>query len=250
MTSPWVVAAMVVGAYLLGSFSPSVVLGRLLRHVDLRHHGSGNPGTTNAFRVLGTSLGIVVMICDILKGVVPVLVARWLGFGPLVMTMVGLAAIVGHNYSIFLRGRGGKGIATTGGVIMALMPGIGVLICLSFAAMVLLSRIVSVGSLFATVMFVTCTVIFAQPWPYIAGSCLAAAFICYAHRGNLQRLAKRQEPHITLPWEQAKQKARKVLPAGRAKGVKVAAAVRSRTGTGKRASRSRAGKRVISRESG
>lgn len=241
MTNPWLVAGVVIGTYLLGSFSPSVVLGRVFKHVDVRQHGSGNPGTTNAFRVLGTGLGIVVMICDVLKGVIPILVARWLDFGPLLQAMVGLAAIVGHNWSIFLRGKGGKGIATTGGVIMAMMPEISLIICVSFGAMTLLSRIVSVGSLFATVMFVACTIAFNQPWPFIAVSCLAAVFIIYAHRANIRRLLRREEPHFTLPWEKAKQTARKVIPAGRAQGARIAAAGKAKSARVAAAVKSKAG---------
>lgn len=106
-------AGLVVFGYLAGSVSPSVFLGKLFKGLDVRTHGSGNAGTTNAFRVLGVPLGIAVLVCDILKGVIPVLVARWVlgeeGNGPLVTVFVALACMVGHNYSIFLRGRGGKG---------------------------------------------------------------------------------------------------------------------------------------------
>ncbi len=201
MTDPWLIAGVVAGSYLLGSVSPSVFLGKHIKHVDVREHGSGNPGTTNAFRVLGVKLGIVVLVCDILKGLLPILVCRWLDFGPLASVGAGLAAIVGHNWSIFLGGKGGKGIATTAGVIIGLMPISSVIIFLSFVVMSLLTRIISVGSLFATLVFVGATLIGRQPWPYVVCSCCAAIMIFYAHRGNLKRIVRGKEPRLVLPWE-------------------------------------------------
>ena len=116
---------MVLG-YLFGSLSPSVFLGKVFKGLDVREHGSGNAGTTNAFRVLGVKLGIAVLIGDILKGVIPVLVARLVlgddDSAPLVTVFVALACIAGHNYSIFLRGKGGKGVATGAGAALAMMP--------------------------------------------------------------------------------------------------------------------------------
>lgn len=218
MSNPWLIVGVAAGSYLLGSVSPSVFLGRLVKHVDLRRHGSGNPGTTNAFRVLGVKLGIVVLVCDILKGLLPILVCRWLGFGPLASVGAGLAAIVGHNWSIFLRGKGGKGIATTAGVIIGLMPIISGIVVLSFAVMILITRYISVGSLFATLVFVAATLIGRQPWPYIVCSSCAAVMIFYAHRGNLKRLFKRQEPRLVLPWKKKKSAAK---TAGNSNSAKV-----------------------------
>ncbi len=201
MANPWLIAGVVVGSYLLGSVSPSVFLGKLVRHIDVREHGSGNPGTTNAFRVLGVKLGIVVLVSDILKGLLPILVCRWLAFGPLASVGVGLAAIVGHNWSVFLRGRGGKGIATTAGVIIGLMPVSSLIVVLGFTVMILLTRIVSVGSLFATLVFVATTLVGRQPWPYMALSFCAAIIIFYAHRGNLKRIVTGKEPRLEWPWK-------------------------------------------------
>ncbi|HZK48187.1 MAG TPA: glycerol-3-phosphate acyltransferase, partial [Thermoleophilia bacterium] len=101
-------ALLIVGAYLVGSISPSVFLGRLVRGIDLREHGSGNAGTTNAFRVLGTGLGLAVLVADVAKGFVAALTASLL-VGPTATVVVALAVMAGHNWSIFLRGKGGKG---------------------------------------------------------------------------------------------------------------------------------------------
>jgi hypothetical protein len=117
---------LVVLGYLFGSLSPSVFLGRIFKGLDVRERGSGNAGTTNAFRVLGVKLGIAVLLGDVLKGVIPVLIARLVldddTQAPLVTVIVALASMVGHNYSLFLRGRGGKGVATGAGAALAMMP--------------------------------------------------------------------------------------------------------------------------------
>ena len=87
----------------------------------MREHGSGNAGTTNAFRVLGTRLGIVVLAADVMKGFLPVLLARYVS-DPSVTVLVAMAAMAGHNWSVFLKGKGGKGVATGAGAILAMMP--------------------------------------------------------------------------------------------------------------------------------
>jgi acyl-phosphate glycerol 3-phosphate acyltransferase len=116
-----IAVGLVVLGYLFGSLSPSVFLGRAFKGLDVRHHGSGNAGTTNAFRVLGKRLGVSVFILDILKGVIPVVLARYLS-SPLVTVFVAFACVMGHQYSIFLRGRGGKGVATGAGCAIGMMP--------------------------------------------------------------------------------------------------------------------------------
>ncbi len=116
-----VALVLVVFGYLVGSLSPSVLLGRRFRGVDVRRQGSGNAGTTNAFRVLGWRLGLAVLFADLLKGIVPVLLARYLS-DPLVTVFVAFACVAGHNYSVFLRGKGGKGVATGAGAAIAMMP--------------------------------------------------------------------------------------------------------------------------------
>lgn len=103
---------LVIFGYLVGSVSPSVYLGRLFRKTDVREHGSGNAGTTNAFRVLGARLGVAVLVGDILKGTVPVLLARYLLHTPLITVFVAFACVAGHNYPVFLKGKGGRGVAT------------------------------------------------------------------------------------------------------------------------------------------
>lgn len=203
-TSVLTSAGLVVLGYLCGSVSPSVFLGRLFKGLDVREHGSGNAGTTNAFRVLGTKLGIVVLICDLLKGVIPVVVARVVlgddGNAPLVTVLVALAAIAGHNYSLFLRGKGGKGVATGAGAALGMMPIPMAFVVGLFILLLLTVRIVSVASIAATIAFPVTAVVLDQPWPYLAVCCLMSLVVLWAHRANIVRLWRRKEPRVVFPW--------------------------------------------------
>lgn len=201
----WLTAVgLVVFGYLFGSLSPSVFLGKLIKGVDVREHGSGNPGTTNAFRVLGVRLGIVVLVCDILKGVVPVVVSRLVmgdtEYGPLVAVFVALACIFGHNYSLFLRGRGGKGVATGAGAALGLMPLPMACVFGLFIILLLTVRIVSVASIACAVVFPITAVVLHQPWPYFGVCCLMSLVVLWAHRGNIKRLLRGNEPRVRFPW--------------------------------------------------
>lgn len=191
--------ALVVVGYLVGSISPSVFLGRLFKGKDVRRHGSGNAGTTNAFRALGFKLGLAVLFADILKGVVPVVLAREFST-PLVTVFVALACVLGHNYSIFLRGRGGKGVATGAGAAIGMMPLpmamlVGVYLLLLFS-----TRVVSIASIICTMLLPVFAVVFHQPLPYIVVFCLMSAVVLWAHRGNFVRLWRRGEPRVCFPW--------------------------------------------------
>ena len=199
-----IAVGLVVLGYLIGSLSPSVFLGKLFKGLDVRKQGSGNAGTTNAFRVLGVKLGIAVLLADLLKGVAPVLVARLVLSGedhaPLVTVFVALACIAGHNYSIFLRGRGGKGVATGAGAAMAMMPIPMAFVVGLFIVLLLTTRIVSVASITCTVIFPITAVVLHQPLPYLIVCCLMSLVVLWAHRGNFKRLWRRKEPRVYFPW--------------------------------------------------
>lgn len=202
-TSTWLTSAgLVVLGYLVGSVSPSVFLGRAVRGVDVRKVGSGNAGTTNAFRALGVKLGIAVLLADLLKGVLPVLIARLVLHDehPVVIVLVAFACILGHNYSILLRGKGGKGVATGAGAAIALMPLPMAIVVGVFVVLLVTVRVVSLSSIVATVMYPVMAVVFQRPLAFIAGACVMAAVVLWAHRGNFRRLWKRQEPRVKFPW--------------------------------------------------
>jgi acyl phosphate:glycerol-3-phosphate acyltransferase len=190
---------LVIFGYLVGSLSPSVFLGRLVKGIDVRRHGSGNAGTTNAFRVLGVRLGVAVLLGDLLKGVVPVVLARYLST-PLVTVFVAFACVAGHNYSIFLRGRGGKGVATGAGAAIGMMPiPMGFLIAI-YLVLLLSTRIVSIASISCTILLPVMAVVFHQPLPYIVVCCLMSLVVLWAHRANFRRLWQRREPRVVFPW--------------------------------------------------
>ncbi len=231
MTTSFVLTSvgLVVFGYLLGSVSPSVFLGKLCRGIDVRHHGSGNAGTTNAFRVLGVKLGIVVLLADVVKGALPVVAARLIlgndDNTPLVTVIVALACIAGHDYSIFLRGKGGKGVATGAGAALAMMPIAMAFVVALFIIVLLTVRIVSVASISATVVFPVTAVVLKQPLPYVIVCCLMSAVVLWAHRGNFKRLWRREEKRVVFPWNRrAKRSAANASGGGDSKPLQTSAA--------------------------
>jgi glycerol-3-phosphate acyltransferase PlsY len=196
-------AVLIAIAYLLGSVPFALVVGKGIFRVDVRKGGSGNIGTTNVFRVLGTKAGLLVFAGDFAKGFLPVFAAAHifeLDNAALVTVLVAGAAIAGHNWSIFLRGRGGKGVATGGGAVLAMMPWLFLLAFAVFWLVLLIDRRVSVASLSAATGLSVATLTTGQPRAYIAFAWLGAAVVFYAHRSNLQRLARGEESRVNLPW--------------------------------------------------
>ena len=189
---------LIVLGYVVGSLSPSVFLGKWIKGVDVREHGSGNPGTTNAFRVLGRPLGVAVLVLDVLKGFLPVLLARYVA-SPLVVVLVATAALAGHNWSLFLRGRGGKGVATGAGTILAMMPLTLVALVAAFLAVLLGTSYVSLASLTAALLFPVLTIASEQPLPYVLYSLVGAGIVVWAHRGNIHRLLRGEERKVGPP---------------------------------------------------
>ncbi|HEV3272204.1 MAG TPA: glycerol-3-phosphate 1-O-acyltransferase PlsY [Candidatus Methylacidiphilales bacterium] len=191
--------------YLVGSMPTGYLLGRL-RGIDIRQHGSGNIGATNVWRVMGRNWGIVAFACDFLKGFLPLYLVRTFSFsfpGPgswlvsLLLVLGGLAAIVGHNYTPWLGFKGGKGIATSAGVLAALMPPVlAVALSLWIVAM-LITRTVSIGSLLAAASLAPLAWCFYPgEWIYFGLACLAGGLAVWRHRSNIQRLLAGTESRI------------------------------------------------------
>lgn len=191
--------AMVLLAYLVGAIPFGYLVGRLFYGVDVRTQGSGNVGTTNVFRVLGKKAGIAVFFLDVLKGFVPALVGS-LVFGPWGAVFIASAPMVGHVYSIFLRGRGGKGVATGAGAVLALEPTTFAIIFATWLVLVFTVRIVSPASLIAAAMLPVLLIVRDSPLPYQIAAVLAAALVFYAHRGNIVRLLHGEERRFSPPW--------------------------------------------------
>ena len=186
-------------AYLAGSIPFGLVVGKLFYGVDVRQHGSGNVGTTNVFRVLGKKAGVAVLVCDMLKGYIPAAIAAAL-FDPWFAIFIAAAPVVGHIYSIFLKGRGGKGIATGAAVVLALVPLVFAIILVVWIVLLLTTRYVSVASLVAAFLVPVLTISLDEPLPYKIAGVLVAVIVWWAHRGNIQRLLAGQEHRVRLPW--------------------------------------------------
>jgi acyl phosphate:glycerol-3-phosphate acyltransferase len=157
-------AAAIAVAFLVGSVNPATLIARV-RGTDLSVSGSGNPGATNAGRVLGRKWGMLVGVLDVLKGLVPtVIAAQWVG--PHLAYAVGLAAVLGHIFSPFLHGRGGKGVATTLGAILGVHPAIAAVVLVVFVVGFVLTRWVAAGSILGAVaMLGIAALVWTGHWP-------------------------------------------------------------------------------------
>lgn len=195
----------IIASYLIGSIPFGLVVSKLLFKQDLRKLGSGNIGATNILRNYGVQPFIAVMMLDMGKGVAAVAVGRALGLGPNLSLVAGLASIMGHNWSVFLKFKGGKGIATSAGVIFAAYPWQVIVATLgAFLVMVLITRIMSVGSISGATGFVVSTVVMfwgeaGEYWLYMVVAAIGFTFAIYKHRENIRRLLKGEEPKLRLP---------------------------------------------------
>ena len=187
-------AIIIVVAYLLGALPFSVWIARA-SGVDVRKVGSGNPGATNVMRAAGRGPGVLALACDIAKGVAAVMVARLLGAPQEWWGWAALAAVCGHVFSVFLRFRGGKGVATAAGALGAVSPASLLVAMMVFAATVALTRYVSLGSMLGAVTFPIALWFLADPaldrracLALLASSSLIALLVLVRHRANLERL--------------------------------------------------------------
>ena len=192
MTSWTIPAVVVVFGYLLGSVPFGLVIARA-RGVDIRQRGSGNIGATNVARNLGKKLGVLVLLLDALKGALPVIGATLLGLEPLVICAVGWAAIVGHCFPVWLGFRGGKGVATSLGVLIVIDPAVTALSAVAFAMVVGATRMVSLGSLVAMSSFPIAAWALGRPSALVLLGVATAAVVLIQHRDNLRRIVRGTE---------------------------------------------------------
>jgi glycerol-3-phosphate acyltransferase PlsY len=190
-------ALIVLGAYLVGSIPFGLVAVRLFRGEDIRDHGSGNVGATNVWRVYGRRLGVPVLVLDVAKGCGPALAGLLIG-GPWVGVAAGVAAMVGHARPVFLRfARGGKMVATAGGVTFALAPLAAVVCVLVWLAIFAASRYASVASMLTASLLPVLFWAFGAPWPIVGFGAFTCLGILVLHRPNLKRLLSGTEPRFT-----------------------------------------------------
>ncbi len=185
-------AGMIILAYLMGSIPTGYLMGRLMKGIDIREYGSGRTGGTNALRTLGAVGAAVTAVGDVGKSAAAVALAKGLGLPPLVVALVALAAVLGHNYSIFLRFRGGAGVAPTVGALLVMHVWMGLGLVAVAVTLVVITKYASVGSL--TLVNLTPLVMAALalagelPWAYLIFGLTIAVLITWSHRPNIARL--------------------------------------------------------------
>lgn len=191
------IALIILGCYLLGSIPFGYIAGKLFKKIDIRELGSGNIGATNVFRILGPSLASLVLISDIGKGIFSIYLAQYFNIDNLlILTIAGLAVICGHDWSLFLGFKGGKGIATTFGVIFALNPIISILAIVVWVVVMIITRYASLSSILAVISIMIFTILFKQPYEYIIFSAIILLLSIFKHKENIKRLRSGNEKKI------------------------------------------------------
>lgn len=181
-------------SYFLGNISFAYILGKLLANKDVRNYGSGNAGTTNAIRTFGKKIGVMVFLGDVLKGVIAVIIGRSLG-GQSGAYLAGAFAIIGHNWPVLLGFKGGKGVATTIGVMIIVNPFLTSLCAVVGVTVILFTRTVSLGSISGMVSAPVVAAIFVKPFDIaLFIFCLFISVMSiYRHKSNIKRLLKGKE---------------------------------------------------------
>jgi glycerol-3-phosphate acyltransferase PlsY len=182
--------------YAVGSIPFAFMAGRLAAGVDLRRAGSGNPGAANALRIGGVPLAVSVLLLDVTKGAVTVICASRLGPGETAPALAGFAAVVGHIYPVWMRFRGGKGVATAAGVFGVLSPAALVAAAALFVATVWTTRYISLGSLVATLALGPIAWALGASSAVVAAASAVAALVVFRHRSNIGRLRRGAERRV------------------------------------------------------
>lgn len=175
-------------SYILGSIPFGLIVTKLFTNIDITKKGSGNIGANNVRRLAGIKLGILTLLLDILKGFLPTFYAIHLNNNKLFIVTVGLLAFLGHLYSIFLKGKGGKGVAVSAGVFLAIAPYSLFLSLIVFVISLFIIRIVAISSIMANLFIILFLYIENMPKEYIALSIIVFAFVIYKHKNNIREL--------------------------------------------------------------
>jgi acyl phosphate:glycerol-3-phosphate acyltransferase len=191
---------------LIGSIPTAYIFGRVIKGIDIRRFGSGNVGATNTFRVIGRMSGLIVLLLDILKGYIcaAYLASFFMYISPsvarpeLYRILMGVSAIAGHSWPVFLGFKGGKGVATSAGVIIGLIPKIFLLGFLVWAIVFFITGYVSAASIIASVTIPFFTLIFGEPAEIVVFMSLLCVLLVYKHKSNLKRLRRGEEKRIPL----------------------------------------------------
>lgn len=189
--------------YVMGALPNGVWIGKYFKKVDIREHGSKNSGATNAYRVLGPKFGIMVLVADALKGFLPPFIASRFGVSGNVLLAIGVLAIVGHSLSFFLKFKGGKGVATSLGVFLFLIPNVTLALLIVFILVVYFTRYISLGSIVAAAALPILTALSpvrngVDKTPMLVMTVLIGAFVIWRHRSNITRLMNGTENKFKL----------------------------------------------------
>ena len=184
-------------SYLIGAIPFAYIISKVFKNIDIRKHGSGNPGATNVYRTVSKPLGILTFICDALKGFVPVFFVTLINPSSyLIVLLVALVTILGHIYTIFLNFKGGKGVATGCGIFLAINP-IATLICLAvFAIILALSKYVALASIFATITLPISLFLLDATKEVLIFSIFIAGIVIFRHMSNIKRILNGTENKI------------------------------------------------------
>ena len=196
-------------SYLIGSIPTAYLFGKWYKGIDIRQHGSGNMGATNVFRVLGKTPGTIVLLLDIIKGIIPTtMVGDFLGLDRMIWRLLlGLVAVCGHNWTVFLEFKGGKGIATSLGVLIGLtieIPGLRpvLFMCIgTWVVLFLLTGFVSLSSLIAAIILPLSMVATGQPFEMIILGVVFCVFVVQRHKPNIKRLLSGKESRSNWPFK-------------------------------------------------
>lgn len=212
---PWLSlnGVLLLSSYLLGSIPFGYLTGRWLKGIDIREHGSGSTGATNVLRTLGKGPGSAVLLADVLKGVLAIALTRWAYaqlwlngtipdavdpqvWLPWMVILSGSAAILGHSKSIWINFTGGKSVATSLGILLAMSWPVGLATFATFGLVLALSRIVSLSSIVGAIAVSVLMVVLDQPLPYILFAVIGGLYVIWRHQTNIQRLLARTEPRL------------------------------------------------------
>ncbi|WP_079509079.1 glycerol-3-phosphate 1-O-acyltransferase PlsY [Mesobacillus jeotgali] len=187
-------AIIIILAYLLGSIPSGLIVGKVFYGKDIREHGSGNLGGTNTFRTLGVKAGMAVSIADVLKGTLAASLPLLLD-ADIHSLLVGIFAVIGHMYPIFAGFRGGKAVATSGGVLLAYVPVLFLFMLIFFFISLYTTKYVSLSSILTGIAAFIYS-LFTQDLPLIIVVAVLATFVIYRHRENIKRIRNKTEPKI------------------------------------------------------
>lgn len=183
--------------YLIGSIPTGYLIGKIFKGIDIRKYGSGNIGATNVYRILGKRAAIFTLVIDFAKGFIPVILAKQF-IGGILPILVGIAAICGHSWTIFLKFRGGKGVATASGVFFALFPLPMVFSTAIFFFLVIFTKYVSVGSLGGALLFPVTVWFFERSYLLTFLTIVVSLLIIFNHRDNIRRLIEGKENKLAM----------------------------------------------------